>query len=106
VSYIETDIPQRNSDTVAIIFVFDLYSLLFIKKARLKWAPGALFQGVKRPGREADDPLSSSAEVKKCVELYVYSPSTPSWRGAQLKNIGTVLPFTHHIYQCGGHAKF
>jgi hypothetical protein len=27
----------------------------------------------------------SSAEVKECVELYLHSPNTPSWRGAQLK---------------------
>jgi len=23
-----------------------------------------------------------SAEVKECVELYIFSPNTPSWRGA------------------------
>jgi hypothetical protein len=40
----------------------------------------ALSLGVKRPGREADNP--SSAEVKECVELYLHSPNTPSWRGA------------------------
>jgi hypothetical protein len=27
----------------------------------------------------------SSAEVKGWVELYRYSPNTPSWRGAELK---------------------
>jgi len=39
--------------------------------------------GVKRSSREADHLPPSSAEVKECVELY--SPNTPSWRGAQLK---------------------
>jgi len=35
------------------------------------------FPGVKRPGRDADHPLSSSAEVKERVELYIYSLSGP-----------------------------
>jgi hypothetical protein len=37
------------------------------------------FPGVKRPGRGVDHPPSSSAEVKERVELYLYSPSGPSW---------------------------
>jgi len=37
---------------------------------------------VKRPGRDADHSPPSSAEVKECVELYIDSPDTPSWRGA------------------------
>ena len=39
-----------------------------------QWVPG-----VKRPGRGADHPPSSSVEVKERVELYLYSPSGPSW---------------------------
>jgi hypothetical protein len=35
--------------------------------------------GVKRPGRGVDHPPPSSAEVKESVELYLYSPSGPSW---------------------------
>jgi hypothetical protein len=35
-------------------------------------------------GREADHSPPSSAEVKEWVELYLHSPRTPSWRGAQL----------------------
>jgi hypothetical protein len=35
-------------------------------------------------GRDADHSPPSSAEVKEWVELYLHSPSTPSWRGAQL----------------------
>jgi hypothetical protein len=35
-------------------------------------------------GREDDHSPPSSAEVKEWVELYLYSPNTPSWRGAQL----------------------
>jgi hypothetical protein len=34
--------------------------------------------------READHSHPSSAEVKEWVELYLHSPNTPSWRGAQL----------------------
>jgi hypothetical protein len=43
----------------------------------LQWVPGALSLGVKRPGREADHSLLSSAEVKECVELYFHSPVRP-----------------------------
>jgi hypothetical protein len=41
--------------------------------------------GVKRTGREADN-SPPSAEVKECLELYLLSPGTPSWRGAQLQH--------------------
>ena len=37
------------------------------------------FPGVKRPGRSVDHPPPSSAEVKERVELYLCSPSGPSW---------------------------
>jgi len=40
------------------------------------------FTGIKRPGREADHSLPSSAKVKERMELYLHSPNTPSWRGA------------------------
>jgi hypothetical protein len=50
-----------------------------------QWVAGALSLGVKRPGYEADHSPPSSAEVKECVDLYLHSPNTPSWRGAQLK---------------------
>jgi hypothetical protein len=52
----------------------------------IQWVPGAISLGVKRPGREADHSPPSSAEVKEWVELYLNSPNTPSWRGAQLKH--------------------
>jgi hypothetical protein len=35
--------------------------------------------GVKRLGRGVYQPPSSSAEVKERVDLYLYSPSGPSW---------------------------
>jgi len=37
------------------------------------------FLAVKRPGRGLDRPPTSSDEVKERVELYLYSPSWPSW---------------------------
>ena len=37
------------------------------------------FPGLKRPERGVDHPLPSSVEVKERVELYLYSPSVPSW---------------------------
>jgi hypothetical protein len=43
------------------------------------------FHGGVRLGREANHSPPSIAEVKEWVELYLHSPITPSWRGAQLK---------------------
>jgi len=37
------------------------------------------FLGVKRPGRGVDHPPPYSAEVKERVEVYLFSPSGPSW---------------------------
>jgi hypothetical protein len=54
---------------------------------------GALFLGVKRPGREADHSPPFSAEVKEWVKLYLHSPNTPSWPGAQLKHRDTTFYF-------------
>jgi hypothetical protein len=47
----------------------------------IKWVPGALSLGVKRPGREADHSPPSSAEVKNAWN-YTSTPNTSSWRGA------------------------
>jgi hypothetical protein len=44
----------------------------------IQWVRGALYLGVKRPGREADHSPSSSAAVKECVELYLHSPNKSS----------------------------
>ena len=35
--------------------------------------------GVKQPGRDVDHPPPSNAEVKERIQLYLYSPSGPSW---------------------------
>jgi hypothetical protein len=47
------------------------------------------FPGVKRPGGGVNHPPPSSAKVKERVELYLYSPSRPSW-----SVLGWTLPFT------------
>jgi hypothetical protein len=44
--------------------------------------PAAYPMGTR--GSFPDHSLPSSADVKECVELYLHSPNTPSWRGAQL----------------------
>jgi hypothetical protein len=55
--------------------------------------------GVKRQGREADHSLPSNAAVKECVELYLHSSNTVSWRGAQLKkSTGTTLPLPSPLF--------
>jgi hypothetical protein len=47
-------------------------------------------------GREADHSPPSSADVKEWVQLYLHSPNTPSWRGAQLGGAEVLLlPFTY-----------
>ena len=40
---------------------------------------GVSFPKVERPGRGVNDPPTSTAEVKERIELYLYSPSVPSW---------------------------
>ena len=47
-----------------------------------------LFPGVRRLGRGVNLPLPYSDEVKERVELYLYSPSVPSWQAT-----GWSLPF-------------
>jgi hypothetical protein len=50
--------------------------------------------------------FSSSTEVKEWVELYLHSPNTPSWCGAQLKHRDNFTFYlcislnSHHIDRC------
>jgi hypothetical protein len=66
------------------IFLFTTTSRMTLghTQSSIQWVPGALSLGVKQPGHEADHSPPSSAEVKECVELYIYSPYMPSWCGA------------------------
>jgi hypothetical protein len=61
----------------------------------IQCVPGALSLGIKRPGREAYHSPPSSAEDKESVELYLHSPATPSWHGAQLKHRDFYLYLLH-----------
>jgi hypothetical protein len=61
----------------------------------IRWVPGDLSPGVKRPGREADHSPPSSAEVKGCVELYLHSLNMSSWRGASLSTGHFTLPYLY-----------
>jgi hypothetical protein len=69
------------------IFVFDTMSRPALEpiQSPIHWVPGAVSLRVKRPRREADHSPPSTVEVKECVELYLHSPNTPSWLGAQLR---------------------
>jgi len=53
------------------------------------------FPGVKRPGRGADHPTPSGAELKERVELYLYSPSGPLW-----PVLGWTLPLHYLLWRC------
>ena len=44
----------------------------------MQWV-ASLLPGVKRPGRGVKHTPTSSTDVKERVELYLYSPSRPSW---------------------------
>jgi hypothetical protein len=60
----------------------------------IQWVPGALFLGVKRPGREADHSLPSSAEVKNAwnytsIPQYVFMA-----RGLMKQRDNFTLTFT------------
>ena len=54
--------------------------------------PGS-FPGVKRPGRGVDHPPPSNTEVAGRVELYICSPSGPSWPAT-----GRTLPLHLLLY--------
>jgi hypothetical protein len=66
------------------IFLFTAVSRMALGPTQppIQWVPGALYLGVKRPGREAGHSPPSSAEDKECVELYLHSPNTLSCCGA------------------------
>jgi hypothetical protein len=69
------------------IFLFTTMSRLALEPIQppIQWVPGVLSLGVKQLRCEANHSPPPSAEVKECVELYLYSPNTPSWHSSQLK---------------------
>jgi hypothetical protein len=50
----------------------------------IQWVPGALFPGVKQPGREADHSPPTSAVVKK-TWIYISTPQTSLGRSSELE---------------------
>jgi hypothetical protein len=56
------------------------------------------------PWDNADHSPPSSAEVKECMELYLHSHNTPSWRDARLKKhrVKFTLPYCHRHLQYMG----
>jgi hypothetical protein len=65
------------------IFLFTAVSRMALGPTQppIQWVPGVLSLAVKRPGREDNHILPSSAKVTECVELYLHFPNTP-WRGS------------------------
>jgi hypothetical protein len=63
------------------IFLFTTASIPALGPTQppIQWVRGALFRGVKWPGREADYSAPSSAEVKNAWS-YTSTPNTSSWR--------------------------
>jgi hypothetical protein len=64
----------------------------------IQWVSGDLSLGLKRPWREADHSPPSSTKVKEWVELYLHSPNTSSWRGAQLKKYRDKFIFYLYLF--------
>jgi hypothetical protein len=82
---IENQLGENEGSFIFFISPISFQSNYNISSSERKYGTGTLSLGVKRPGREADHWLPSSAEVKEWVELYLYSPNTPSWCCAQFE---------------------
>jgi hypothetical protein len=80
------------------IFLFTIVSRTALGPTQppIQWVSGALSVGVKRQWREADHSSSSTAEVKECMDIYLHSLNTPSWRGAHLKKAQGQLQLTFY----------
>ena len=71
----------RSGDRITVVgrdFPHPSRSVLGAHPASYTMGTGS-YPGVKRPGRGADYPPTSSAEVKQRIELYLCSPSANSW---------------------------
>jgi len=90
--YLAIDAGLDNSVGIATFYSLDgpgieyQWGEDFPHSSRPAWAPTSLlyngyrlFPGVKRPRRGVDHPPTSSVEIKERVQLYIYSPSWPSW---------------------------
>ena len=67
----------------------------------VQWVPG-LSWGVKRPGRGADHPPPPKCRGHERVELYLYSPSGPSWPvlGWNFYLYHPKFTFFHSVWMC------
>jgi hypothetical protein len=83
------------------IFLFATASrpALWPTQPPVQWVPRALSLGVKWPGRKADHSPPSIAVVRECVELYLDSANTPSWRGAHLKHRDNFTASPSYVFQ-------
>jgi len=70
----------RSRDRIPVVRDFPHTSRPTLRPTQpnIQWVLG-LSRGVKWPGRAVEHPIPSSAEFKEIVELYIYSPSGPSW---------------------------
>jgi len=59
-------------------FLYPFRPALGSTQRSIHWVPG-LFPGGKAAGAWRLPPTPSNTEVKERVELYLYSPSRPSW---------------------------
>jgi hypothetical protein len=93
---LQAGLPGLDFRKGQVIFLYPTASrpALGLTQPSVQWVPGALFQGVKRPWREAD-PSPSSAPRSRMVELYLHS----SWHNASLIKHGG--SFTVYIYLGG-----
>jgi hypothetical protein len=101
--HLETKIPlliNKSRNLYPIMFAFSgnfttaSRTALEPTQPPIHWVSRVFYLGVKRPGCEADHSPPSSAEVKECMELYLCSPNTTSWRGAHLKKHRDNFTFT------------
>jgi hypothetical protein len=75
----------RTKFSIENLMKLDSSSRIWVNIINMKVWENRLYEfklQLRRQGREADHSPPSSAEVKECVELYLHSPNTPSWRGA------------------------
>jgi hypothetical protein len=94
------------------------FSALGPTQPPIQWVPGALFLGVKRPGRETDHSLPSGAEVKnewsytstpqyvfKRRRVKMFNPDTPAHVICVLYNFPDIHFIIHFTYSMSDAAQ-